>query len=310
MSEEKRLTEYLNGFAQYMETATRLQPVTRARYRYEVAAFAALIGNPALQNTTARMLLDWNARFHDAGSAAGTVVQKHSALRKFFGYLEEFEDSDQAGRLLNVLRRRMQAPKDKGPVRPPYVLEEGRLNQLLDAAGTKISTGIRDRAMLHFLYSTGVRNSELTGLELRGLDLRERMATVLGKGDKQRTVVFDADCQGDLERWLEIRKTMRQHSDFVFCSVDGTRLSTAAVRGIVRDANKRAGFRKQGWPHVFRHTRITELLNQGMSLQDTAVMAGHTDVKTTMRYYHQEPSRLKEAYDKATARKEDLVVPS
>ena len=59
------------------------------------------------------------------------------------------------------------------------------------------------------------------------------------------------------------------------------------------------------WPHVFRHTRITELLNNGMSLQDTAVMAGHTDVKMTMRYYHQEPSRLKQEDDKATAVKEE-----
>ncbi len=105
----------------------------------------------------------------------------------------------------------------------------------------------------------------------------------------------------DLELWLEDRKTWPLHSDYVFCSVDGTRLSTAAVQGIVREANKRAGFRKQVWPHVFRHTRITELLNNGMSLQDTAVMAGHTDVRTTMRYYHQEPSRLKEEYDKATS---------
>ena len=66
MHEENRLTEHLDGFATYMETSTRLQPVTRQRYCYEVAAFAALIGNPALKDTTPRMLLDWNARFHQA----------------------------------------------------------------------------------------------------------------------------------------------------------------------------------------------------------------------------------------------------
>src|SRR5919106_1564947 len=105
MSEEKHLTEYLDGFARYMESSTRLQPVTRQRYYYEVEAFADLIGNPALKDTTPRMLQDWNARFHEAGAAASTVVQKQSALRKFFSYLEEFEDSEQAVRLLNVLRR-------------------------------------------------------------------------------------------------------------------------------------------------------------------------------------------------------------
>jgi hypothetical protein len=84
---DKSFTEYLDGFASYMESSTRLLPVTRQRYRYEVAAFAALIGNPSLRDTTPRMLLDWNARFHQAGAAASTVIQKHSALRKFFGYL-------------------------------------------------------------------------------------------------------------------------------------------------------------------------------------------------------------------------------
>ena len=74
---------------------------------------------------------------------------------------------------------------------------------------------------------------------------------------------------------------------------------------IVREANKRAGFRKTIWPHVLRHTRVTELLDHGMSLQNTAVIAGHRDVNTTMRYFQQEPSRLKEEYDKVTAVKEE-----
>lgn len=296
-SSSGHLTDHVAGFGRYMEIATRLLPVTRQRYCYEVRQFASLIGDPPLEAITPMVLLDWNGRFKD--SATSTVVQKHSALRKFFTYLEQFEQLEHAGGLLKILQTQLQTPRDKGPVRPPYVLQEERGLRLLDAAGSKRSTGIRDRSMIHFLWSTGIRNSELTGLRLRAVDLLDRMATVAGKGDKERLVVFDRPCLEDLETWLEDRQTWPS-SDYIFNSVNGTRLTNTAVGAVIRAAAKKAGLDQAVWPHVFRHTRITELLNNGMSIQDTAVMAGHTDIKTTMRYFHQEPGRLKEAYDKAT----------
>lgn len=299
MAEYEHLSDYVDGFSRYMETATRLLPVTRVRYAYEVRAFAKAVGDPPLNSVTPMLLLAWNARFQEKGSAASTVIQKHAALKKFFGYLEEFGESEHAGRLLRVMQRQLQVPRDRGPVRPAYALEEGRVEMMMNAIGTRLSTGIRDRAIIHFLWSTGVRNSELTGLEMPGLDLRNRLANVVGKGDKERLVVFNAACRDDLATWLDIRKDCTLRSNYVFISISGTRLAARTVNGIVKDAVKLAGFRQEVWPHVFRHTRITELLENGMSLPDTAVMAGHTDPRTTMRYFHQDTSRLKEAYDAA-----------
>ena len=298
------LSDHVAGFERYLETATRLLPVTRKRYSYEVRRFAELIGDPPLEEITPMMLLDWNARFHDAGAAASTVVQKHSALRKFFAYCEEFLASENAGRLLRVFQRQLQTPVNKGPVRPPYVLDEEIVKRMLDAIGGRLATGVRDRALVHFLWSTGARNFELTGLTMSALDVEQRLAVIAGKGDKERLVVFDQDCQEDLKRWLERRKTWPNPGDYVFCTVDGARMSGSTVSSIIKQAARRARFRRAVWPHVFRHTRITDLLNRGMSLQDTATMAGHTDVKTTMRYFHQEPEKLRDAYDKATERKE------
>lgn len=291
------LSEYVDGFASFMETTTRLSPVTRTRYCYEVNQFATIIGDPPLEEISPKTLVDWSDRFHTAGAAASTVVQKYSALRRFFSYLEQFEESEKAGSLLAILMR-MQAPANKGPKRPAYVLEEETVDQLLDLAGQSLATGIRDRAIIHFLWAAGVRNFELTGLRTEKLDLMERLATVLGKGDKERLVVFDESCQQDLFSWLQDRQEWPA-SDFVFCSAGGSRLTTATVSTLIRKTAKKAKV-DPVWPHLFRHTRITELLNKGMSLQDTATMAGHNDIRTTMRYFHQGPEKLKEAYDRAT----------
>ena len=295
----RHLTGYLDGFDRYMATATRLSPITRQKYVNEVKSFARKVGDPLLSATTPGILLDWNAAFHTAGLAASTVAQRHAALKKFFTYLDEFEELEVAGQLLKILKSRIQAPEEKGPVREPYVLERQDFDKMLATLGGKFGTGKRDRAMLHFFYSSGVRNSELTGLTLDKLDLANRTAMVLGKGNKERLVIFDEPCRSDLEGWLEDRATWDEMGDYVFCSVAGQRMSVGWVSTLISSAAKLAGLKRQVWPHVLRHTRITELLNNGMTLQAASVMAGHSDPKTTMRYYHQKASLLKEEYDNA-----------
>jgi len=299
MPEKEHISEYLDGFASYMETSTRLSVISRKKYLYEVRRFIKDIGDPPLSEVTARVLQDWNARFYAENFAASTVIQKHSALAKFFTYLFQIEELEYAGRLLSLLQTQVLAPRDKGATREAYALEPERFTKMMDAAGKNLATGLRDRAVLHFLYSTGVRNSELTGLTISDLDLKERMATVHGKRAKTRMVVFDEACQRDLQVWLDDRATWPT-SDYVFCSNSGRRMDPSLVSIIVKKASKGAGFRKAVWPHVFRHTAITRLLDAGMYIQDTAVFAGHDDPATTMRYFHQGPQRLKEQYDKAT----------
>lgn len=305
----RHLTSYLEGFDRYMSTATRLTLITRQKYVYEVKSFALKVGDPLLSATTPGTLLDWNAAFHTAGLAASTVAQRHAALKKFFTYLDEFEELEVAGQLLKILKARIQAPEEKGPVREPYVLERQEFDQMLDILGAKFGTGKRDRAMLHFFYSSGVRNSELTGLTLSNLGLSDRSAMVLGKGVKERLVIFDEPCRRDLAVWLEERATWDEMGEYVFCSVAGSRMSASWVSTLISSAAKLAGLKQPVWPHVLRHTRITELLNNGMTLQAASVMAGHSDPKTTMRYYHQKASLLKEEYDNAMPKSTRKEIP-
>ena len=154
--------------------------------------------------------------------------------------------------------------------------------------------------MLHFFWATGVRRAELINLQLAGLDLGKRRATVVGKGNIPRGVFFDEACRDDLERWLLQRGTWETHCDNVFVAVSGTPFNPRSVLDIVHQAAQRAGLRKELWTHVFRHSRITELLNRGMKLQEVANFAGHSNVNTTMHYFHAEEEQLQKSYDEAT----------
>lgn len=295
------LADLLPGFAVYLETATNLQPGSQRRYLYEVRRFAQEMGGRPLAAIEPVDLVEWNARLRQAGMSNGTVLQRHAALKHFLVYLEEVLQEESAGRLRRVLERfRSPRPGPATVAETPYALEANEARLLIAAASTPIGTGPRDQAVVAFLWATGVRNAELCGLELARLDLEERLAVVLGKGGRERVVVYDAGCQEALRNWLAVRATWRLQCDRVFVSATGRPLTSDVVAKVVRLAGRRAGLPRPVWTHLLRHSRLTALLNQGMSLQDTAVLAGHRSVNTTMKYFHQGPEDLKRRYDAAT----------
>jgi site-specific recombinase XerD len=292
-----------------METSTTLLPSTRSRYAYEVGLFARIMEVTTLEEITPGLLLQWNTMLHDAGGATGTVGQKHSALVKFFSFLEDFEESEHAGQLLRAMRR-LSPPRATRPRRQTYALEEEQVRRIIAAAAARPGVGVRDRAIVHFIWATGVRRGELVTAKLDDLDLERRVATVTGKGSKPRVVVFDSETQEVLANWIRVRANSEPKVPNLFISVDGTALNVHTIGAIIKAAAKRARIRKDVWPHLFRHTRITDLLDGGMSLQDTAAFAGHNNVNTTLRYFHEQPDQLRQRYDRATGRKEPAAMPA
>ena len=299
--ETKRILDYASSFSSYMQSGTNLSERTRQLYAYELTLFARNVDNPLLTDLSPSTLLQWNQMLYDAGAATATVDIKHSALKKFLDYLEEFEDSEHAGRLLRSLKR-LHTPRDREPPRQPFSLDEEQVAKILEAAGARLGQGPRDRAMIHLLWAAGMRRAELRNLLLDDLDITGRLATVTGKGSKTRTVVYDSLCQADLVKWLELRLYWRVRTDeqHVFVATKGGPLHLNSISDIIRTCAQEAGLRKEVWTHVFRHSRITALLNKGMALQDVATFAGHSNVQTTMGYFHQTPGRLRDEYDRVT----------
>jgi site-specific recombinase XerD len=289
-----------------MASSTKLSPRSRELYAHELRMFARNLDNPLFDDLSPHALLQWNQMLYDAGAATNTMGTKHKALRKFLTYLEEFPENKEAGdhaRDLLRVAKRFNTPTDREPPRKPFALEEAQVIKMLDAAGKAIGgRGPRDRAIIHFFWATGVRSAELGNIRVGDLDLAQRIASVTGKGNKVRTVVFDAACQQDLAKWLEVRAhcLIQGGVDQLFVTAGGRPLQQQDISRIVRVTAKAAGLRKEVWTHVFRHTRVTSLLNKGMAIQDVASFAGHSNIQTTLGYFHQDPTKLRDEYDKAT----------
>ena len=299
------LLSYLPGFRAYLETSTKLGPVTRTRYVREVRTFATVVGNLPVQELTPAVLLQWHSGLWDRGSAPATIHQKHAAVKNFLKYLNEFEQVPQALGLINSLQR-LQVPQTDRSGRKPYAVPKEWFDRMLAATDQPHQEllSVRNRCVLLFLWATGVRRAELIGLRIQDLDIAERIATVTGKGNKTRMVAFDPATAFELECWLGWRGLFPSQCDRVFISNRGHPLTLEWVSDFVKETAQRAGLPQPVWTHLLRHTRLTALLEGGMTLQNAAKIAGHARPETTMRYFHETGQGLREAYDRATAGRE------
>lgn len=233
------------------------------------------------------------ARYFDAWDwAPGTRRQCIAALRVFYDYLL---DRDLAER--NPWKR-IRPPREV--VRAPRVLQGDEIARMAAALRRPHWRDRRDLAVLLALASTGARIAEVLGLDLADIDLEAKHALVCGKGSKERYVFFDDDAIDALRFYLHhIRGTLNPVStSAVFLGRHGRRLNADVVRESLKRAANRAGIDKHVWPHLFRHTLGTELLDNGADIRHVQQILGHTNIRSTQRYTHTAQRRLREVYDR------------
>mgnify|MGYP001573553335 CR=1 FL=1 len=296
----ENLGDRLPAFQAYLDN-TRLSPLTKRSYLHGICLFISYVGDCTLAELSPAMLLQWHTSLAKAKQSYSTCNQKRAALRKFLQFLEAFEESDQAAKLLHTLER-LQSPGEKRPKREPHVVEGLDLERMLIRAILHPLTGHRDEAILLFMWATGVRRAEVASLMFDNVDLEERLATVVGKGDKERVVIFDQVCCKALVLWLKDREEnwpKREGVDTFFITLDGYEMKPETVSAIVKVCAKEAGLKGEVWAHLFRHSALTRLLDNGVAIQDVAKLAGHANINTTAHYHHAEEGRLKEIYDGA-----------
>ncbi|MCB1055729.1 MAG: tyrosine recombinase XerC [Acidobacteria bacterium] len=205
----------------------------------------------------------------------------------------------------------------KLPKKLPRELRPGEIEQLLDAAGGDGELGLRDRALFELLYATGLRVSELVGLDLHDLDLKERSLRVLGKGRKERMVPFGRTAADAVRAWLAAWEEVRarrpadlpepRSGDPLFLNHRGGRLSARSVRRRLDAAVERAALDSCAHPHALRHSFATHLLENGADLRTIQELLGHSSLSTTQRYTHLELDRLLHVYRESHPRaKKDL----
>ena len=221
-------------------------------------------------------------RRRGAGYATPSVARKLSALRTLFAFLVQ-EGDVPADPTLRIASTRTEQ-------RLPEFLDLRGVLVLLEAPPETTPTGIRDRAILEMLYASGVRVSELTGLDVADLDLEHGQARVLGKGSRQRMVLLGAPAIAALERYLRLGRLQargaRRDPSALFLNRYGGRLTQRSVQRVVRRYGLQAELAPNVHPHTLRHTFATHLLDGGADLRVVQELLGHATPATTQLYTH------------------------
>lgn len=224
---------------------------------------------------------------------ATTRARKLSALRTFVKYLKRI------GKLKTDPTEALEAPIRRR--RLPKALNEEQTKQLLDQPDLG-EHPLRDRALLELLYGAGLRVSEATGIDLPDLDIKEQSVRVLGKGNKDRVALFGSVCQTAILDYLEGERVHPVTGNPLFTTKTGKRLSTTAVRAMVKRWCALAGLPKEVSPHTLRHSFATHLLDHGSDLKTVQQLLGHESLATTQIYTHISVERLKDTVKAAHPR--------
>ncbi len=254
-------------------------------------AFLAARGAPDLASADLRLVRAWLAALHARGLAPASVARKLAAVRSCFRFLVRRGVVDG-----NPAR---EARSPRRPRKLVTFLPIDEATQLVDGRAVGGDSRARDVAILELLYASGLRVSELTGLDLDDLDRTERTVRVLGKGRKERIVPYGDGAARALEAWLGERG---EGSGAVFTNVRGGRLTVRSVHTIVRRAARAAGLTRRVSPHTLRHTFATHLLDGGADLRAIQELLGHSRLSTTQRYTHVGAEQLMKVYDRAHPR--------
>jgi len=304
-------------FLGYLSSVRNASAHTLRNYRSDLEQFASYLAPPGsepfpVSKIDHRVIREYLGFLHDQRLQKSSMARKLAALRSFFKFCaREGIIRDNPGRLVAT---------PKLPKRLPAVLSAEEMNAFLDQLGSeqpsrmarsakrKDSSRVmlqRDRAILELLYASGLRVSELTGLNLADIERKEQMLRVLGKGNKERIIPYGSKAQTALENYEPVRSALlhkargRGDAQALFLNHSGQRLGPRAVGRILKKYIRLANINWDLHPHSLRHAFATHLLADGADLRAIQELLGHSSLSTTQRYTHTSIRQLMEVYDKA-----------
>ena len=302
------LDEAYSGFTIYLRDERGRSPHTVRAYLADLRDlfnFAIERGCNSPTDLTLPLLRAWLAALHGGGQARATIARKAASARAFTAWAlrRGYTETDFGVRLASPQVSRTL----------PTVLDVDQATAVMDHAGVASDDGdpqaVRDRCVVELLYATGIRVSELCGIDLRDVDLGRRTVRVIGKGDKERVVPFGVPAAQAISAWLEVRAQLAKPASgkALFIGARGGRLDQRAVRTTVGRLTLAAGVPKLA-PHGLRHTAATHVLEGGADLRAVQELLGHATMATTQRYTHVSVERLRKSFVQAHPRAEDDLV--
>jgi integrase/recombinase XerD len=288
------ITATISSFLTHVKVEKGLSSNTVSAYRRDMAKFDEFAKKRklSLERVTRDDLVDFLAGLYRLNLESRTVARHLVTLRNFFRFAQT-QELIAADPSINL-----ESPKIRRSL-PGYLrLEE--VERLLEQPDSGTALGLRDRAMLEVLYSTGLRVSELISLRITDLDSKVGCVRCIGKGDKERIVPVGRKALSMVGKYLrEARPQLLgklRGSPTLFVNRRGVSLSRVGVWKILSGYGRRAGLRVALTPHMLRHSFATHLLERGADLRSVQMMLGHADISTTQIYTHVVEERLKQIY--------------
>lgn len=269
----------LDRYLAHLQNERQVSPHTRENYRRDLLKVIELCRQQGISDwdrLDTRQLRLFIARLHQQGQSSRSLARLLSAVRGLYRYLVR------EGRCRHEPAEGLRPPKAARKL--PKTLDPDRAAQLLDGALEDDFIARRDQAILELFYSSGLRLSELVGLDLQHIDLQNGLVRVRGKGNKSRELPVGKAARRAIENWLRIRPAA-QLDDPLFVSRRGKRLTPRAVQLRVRQA----GIRELGQaihPHMLRHSFASHLLESSQDLRAVQELLGHANIATTQIYTH------------------------
>lgn len=289
------IDRYIDKFLNYLKIEKNMSPHTVINYSVDLRDFAKFLGDDAdIEKVEYLTLRKFLADLKAKNYSKRTVARKLACLRSFFKFLYR-EGHIKTNAMLGVSTPKL----DK---KLPIFLDEGEVAKLLEAPDISDVSGLRDRAILETIYSSGLRISELVGLNIDSIDFIGGVLKILGKGRKERLAPIGDRALKCIRSYLEKRGGGKLDKKAVFLNKSGTRLTDRSVRRVLEKYIHITSLRQDISPHTLRHSFATHLLNRGADLRSVQELLGHMNLSTTQIYTHVTSERLKAVYDKAHPR--------
>jgi integrase/recombinase XerC len=297
---EEALADFLRHLALEKNASAHTVKSYREDLSQALTFFRERLGNerPQPEQLSTRLLRAHMAWLHEQGYARSTIARRLAAVRSWCRFL------CRQGVLTANPADGLRGPRQDRKL--PHFVSREDMARLLETPPGASPHGLRDRAILETLYSAGVRVSELTGLNLADVDMDGGMATVRGKGKRERLALLGPQAVDALLLWLDQRNVLAgpraAKQPALFLNRRGTRLTSRSVGRLLEKYLAQAGLDPRTSPHTLRHSFATHLLDAGADIRSVQELLGHRSLGTTQIYTHVSTQRLRESYHKAHPR--------
>jgi integrase/recombinase XerC len=291
MEAREQAYKYVADFIRYMKTERGASEHTLRAYEKDLRVFFDTLPGTVVTEMDVRDIRGFVASQIAQGLTRATVSRRLASVKSFFAFLNREAVAER-----NPARL---VPSPKLPKKQPQFLSVDDVFGLVEKPDGLGFIPVRDRAILELLYSSGIRVSELSSLDIEDLNRREGMIKVRGKGKKERIVPVGSVALDALKSYLIERMLLRKKQKALFLNKSGSRLTDRSVRRIVVKYAREFGIHGKIGPHTLRHTFATHLLHEGADLRVIQELLGHSSLSTTQKYTHLDIRHLMDVYDSA-----------